>query len=166
QHHAETGTAPVLPQALVKSPRIETILAAAGNTWTPWPLYTVAAPRWYAGNIGLAGDAAHAMVPFQAQGAAMGIEDAAVLAPLLIGEASAQAAFAKFENIRRARVARVARTALTNGRIFHLEWPLSLARNLVIAAQGSRGHIRRLAWLYGHDAQPQTDLKRPKNVPT
>jgi salicylate hydroxylase len=161
RHKAEAGTAPILPRALLKSPRIETILAAAGNSWTPWPLYTVDAPRWHAGNIGLAGDAAHAMVPFQAQGAAMGIEDSAVLAPLLIGESTAEAAFAKFEKIRRARIARVARTALSNGRIFHMDWPLSAARNAVIAAQGSNGHLKRLAWLYGHDAQPPAALNPP-----
>lgn len=158
---AEAGTAPILPRALRKSPRIETILAAAGNTWTPWPLYTVDAPRWHAGNIGLVGDAAHAMVPFQAQGAAMGIEDAAVLAPLLIGEPNAETAFAKFEKIRRARIARVARTALSNGRVFHMEWPWSVARNFVIAAQGSHGHLKRLDWLYGHDAQPPAGLYQP-----
>jgi salicylate hydroxylase len=95
------------------------------------------------------------MVPFQAQGAAMGIEDAATLAPLLITESSAETAFHKYERQRRRRVARVARTSAANGRIFHLPWPLSLARNMVISLQGRRGHLRRLAWIYGHDARPQ-----------
>ena len=163
---AEAGTAPVLPRALIKSPRIGTILAAAGNNWTPWPLYGVDTPHWHKGNIGLVGDAAHAMLPFQAQGAAMGIEDAAVLAPLLVGEPTAEVAFAKFEKIRRARVARVARTAISNGRIFHMEWPMSAARDAVIAAQGSQGHLKRLAWLYGHDAQPPADLNQSRSGPT
>ena len=144
--------APRLPRRL--PPRVAAILAAAGQSWTPWPLYTVDSPAWHQGNIGLIGDAAHAMVPFQAQGAAMGIEDAAVLAPLLIDEPSAEAAFAKFEQIRRPRVEQVAGVSQANGRIFHLRWPLSLGRNLVIAAQGRRGHLKRLAWLYGHDVQP------------
>lgn len=154
--HTETGTAPPVRESLLGSRRIAAILAAAGKGWTPWPLYTVDAPSWHAGNIGLIGDAAHAMVPFQAQGAAMGIEDAAVLAPLLVNEPSAETAFAKFEAIRRARVTRVARTALSNGRIFHLEWPISTARDLVIAAQGGQGHLKRLAWLYGYDANRPT----------
>ena len=152
QQQSEAGTAPLLPRTLFKSRRIATILAAAGQTWTPWPLYTVDAPRWHDGNIGLIGDAAHAMVPFQAQGAAMGIEDAAVLAQRLIDEPDAEMAFAKFEADRRARVARVARTALSNGRIFHMPWPLSVARDLVIAAQGGAGHLSRLDWLYSYDA--------------
>jgi salicylate hydroxylase len=156
QQHTETGSKPLLPWTLFKSRRIATILAAAGQTWTPWPLYTVDAPHWHAGNIGLIGDAAHAMVPFQAQGAAMGIEDAAVLAQLLIDEPDAEMAFAKFEADRRARVARVARTALSNGRIFHMPWPLSIARDLVIAAQGGEGHLQRLDWLYSYDANDRT----------
>ena len=149
----EKGAVPNLPPNIVASPRLASILESASD-WAAWPLYTVNAPRWHSGNIGIAGDAAHAMVPFQAQGAAMGIEDAAVLAPLLIAEASAETAFEKYEKARRYRVARVARTSAANGRIFHLPWPLSVARNAVIGLQGSQGHLRRLAWLYGHDARP------------
>lgn len=152
---AETGTTPNLPRTRRHSARIDVILAAAGQSWTPWPLYTVDAPHWHKGNIGIVGDAAHAMVPFQAQGAAMGIEDAAVLAPLLVNESSAETAFAKYESIRRPRVIRVARTSMSNGTIFHMRWPFSLARNMGIAAQGKRGHLKRLDWLYAHDANPQ-----------
>lgn len=149
QSGAEQGTAPTLPART--GPRIETILKVAGQTWTPWPLYTVDAPAWHNRNIGLIGDAAHAMVPFQAQGAAMGIEDAAVLAPLLIAEKSAESAFAKYEQLRRPRVERVARTSISNGRIFHMPWPFSIARDLVIGAQGSHAHLKRLGWIYGFD---------------
>ena len=146
---------PALPQGQRKSPRLAALLDAAGDSWTPWPLFTVRTPRWYNGNIGLMGDAAHAMVPFQAQGAAMGIEDAAVLAPLLVGEASAQQAFALYQQARLARVTRVAETSASNGSIFHVPWPLSAARDLVIKAQGSSGHLRRLDWLYGYAAHAQ-----------
>ena len=163
QQKSELGTAPNLPQAQIKSPRIATILSAAANSWTPWPLYTVQTPQWHTGSIGIIGDAAHAMVPFQAQGAAMGIEDAAALAPLLIAEKHANTAFAKFEAARQRRVARVANTALSNGRIFHMRWPFSVARNLVIRAEGSQGHLRRLAWLYGYDAQPQQGMNQAGN---
>ncbi|MGV8955640.1 MAG: FAD-dependent monooxygenase [Cypionkella sp.] len=145
-------TQPVLPRSLFRSARIDVILAAAGNSWTPWPLYTVQTPLWHRGNIGLVGDAAHAMVPFQAQGAAMGIEDAAILAPLLIANADAGSAFAQYEALRRPRVERVAKQSLTNGTIYHLPWPASAARDLVIATQGSRAHLKRLDWLYGYDA--------------
>ena len=146
---SDKGDSPALPKAVENWPLLSSLLAAA-HDWTAWPLYTVATPNWHDGNIGILGDAAHAMVPFQAQGAAMGIEDAAVLAPLLISERSAEAAFEKYEKRRQPRTARVARVSAGNGRIFHLPWPLSTARNAVIALQGRRGHLRRLAWLYGH----------------
>jgi salicylate hydroxylase len=74
-----------------------------------------------------------------------------VLAQLLIDEPEAQVSFAKFVAKRRARVARVARTALGNGRIFHMPWPISVGRDLVIAAQGGQGHLQRLGWLYRYD---------------
>lgn len=143
---------PELPRTGLRSARLDVILAAAGASWTPWPLHTVQAPHWHRGNIGLVGDAAHAMVPFQAQGAAMGIEDAAILALLLIGNPDAEAAFSQYEALRRPRVERVAKLSAANGTIFHMQWPLSTARDLVIAAQGSRAHLQRLDWLYGYDA--------------
>jgi salicylate hydroxylase len=67
----------------------------------------------------------------------------------------AETAFQKYYGQRHARVARVAALSATNGRIFHMRWPLSVARNLAIAAQGRRGHLRRLAWLYGYEAQTE-----------
>ena len=153
----DLGNRPALRQ---QSPRVGVLLTAAGDTWTPWPLYTVSTRRWHGGNIGLIGDAAHAMVPFQAQGAAMGIEDAAALAPLLITHPNAEAAFEIYESQRQQRVARVARTSASNGRIFHMRWPFSYARDMVVSLQGPRGHIRRLAWLYGYEA-PAVALPPP-----
>lgn len=133
---------------------LSVILAAAGESWTPWPLYTVATSLWHRGNIGLIGDAAHAMVPFQAQGAAMGIEDAATLAPLLVELAEPEAALARYAAIRQERVGRVARLSASNGRIFHMRWPLSVARDTVMRLQGPRAHLKRLGWIYGYDVAP------------
>lgn len=130
------------------------ILAAAGENWTPWPLYTVTTPVWHRENIGLIGDAAHAMVPFQAQGAAMGIEDAATLGPLLVEHAEPEAAFARYAAVRQSRVNRVAKLSASNGRIFHMRWPLSLARDTVMRLQGPRAHLDRLGWIYGYDVAP------------
>ena len=149
------SSAQPLRQGPVDSPRIAAILGAAGDGWTPWPLFTVQAADWYKGNIGLIGDAAHAMVPFQAQGAAMGIEDAAILAPLLVNTPRAEDALARYQQARQSRVTRVASTSATNGTIFHLPWPLTLARDLAITAQGGEGHMRRLDWLYGYAAHAQ-----------
>ncbi|KKB79821.1 hypothetical protein VW35_04815 [Devosia soli] len=134
---------------------IGVLLAAAGQNWTPWPLYTVETPVWHRGNIGLVGDAAHAMVPFQAQGAAMGIEDAATLGPLLAESDEPESALMRYEAIRRPRVQRVAKLSAANGRIFHMRWPLTLARDTVMRLQGPQGHLKRLGWIYGHNVAPE-----------
>lgn len=136
--------------------RVSAIMDAAGLAWTPWPLFTVDTDHWHKGNIGLIGDAAHAMVPFQAQGAAMGIEDAATLAPLLVKTDSAESAFAHYTATRRPRVRKVAALSANNGRIFHLPWPLSIGRDMVMSRQGSRAHLARLGWIYGHDVDGDT----------
>lgn len=158
-------TLPLLSTQAQKDERVTALLAAGGSNWTAWPLYTVDAPSWHQGNIAITGDAAHAMVPFQAQGAAMGIEDAAVLATQLATASNAETAFRAFESIRRERVSRVARVSALNGRIFHLPWPLSVARDRIIALQGNNSHLRRLGWLYGYDAQlsapARTDIAIP-----
>jgi 6-hydroxynicotinate 3-monooxygenase len=55
-------------------------------------------PRWSEGNVTLLGDACHPMTPYMAQGAAMAIEDAAVLSRCLenVDRAGAADAFSPF----------------------------------------------------------------------
>lgn len=156
---------PTLPHAALRSPAFDAIMEAAQGQWGYWPLATVSADRWHEGGIGLVGDAAHAMVPFQAQGAAMGIEDAAILAPLLMTEPTAESAFARFVSLRRARVNQVARISASNGFAFHLEWPFTAARDAVLKLQGEQGHLKRLAWLYGWDAAPEVQIPSPARAP-
>lgn len=144
---------PVQPTLNKPGARVSKILSAARDQWTPWALNTVHTDVWSRGRIGLIGDAAHAMVPFQAQGAAMGIEDAAVLAPLLVGTDRPETAFSRYAKLRQKRVKAVAALSAQNGRIFHMTWPFSWARNLVLAKQGTRAHLQRLGWIYSYDAE-------------
>jgi 2-polyprenyl-6-methoxyphenol hydroxylase-like FAD-dependent oxidoreductase len=157
------GGAPAATPDLGRQPdaRFAAILAAVGDTWTYWPLATVSADDWHHGGIGLIGDAAHAMLPFQAQGAAMAIEDAAILAPLLMTEPRAEQAFERFVALRRPRVDRVMQVSGRNGAAFHLRWPLSRARDVVLRIEGPEAHLKRLAWLYGYDAAPDIEPKAP-----
>lgn len=154
-------TEPKLPWAALPSPAFETILSLARGSWGYWVCNTVDAPAWSDGGVGVIGDAAHAMLPFQAQGAAMAIEDAAILAPLLMTEPDAASALQRYETMRRARVERVRKVTNSNGFAFHLEWPFSLGRNAVLTAEGPRGHLRRLDWLYGFDAAPEPAVPPP-----
>ena len=73
-------------------------------------------PRWCEGNVTLLGDACHPMTPYMAQGAAMAIEDAAVLSRCRDGadRDGAAAAFRRFEATRKPRTSRVQLSSRTN----------------------------------------------------
>ncbi len=101
--------------------------------------------------VALVGDAAHPMRPYMAQGAAMALEDAAVLARCVSQRPSdTRAAFEQYAQIRWARNARVQRKAALNGLIFHLPAPMSWARN---AALRIRPQLMDVPWLFGHRAR-------------
>jgi 6-hydroxynicotinate 3-monooxygenase len=72
--------------------------------------------RWAERNVTLLGDACHPMTPYMAQGAAMAIEDGAVLSRCLEGvdRDGVANAFRRFEATRRDRTARVQQTSRTN----------------------------------------------------
>jgi len=72
--------------------------------------------RWADRNVTLLGDACHPMTPYMAQGAAMAIEDAAVLSRCLDGidRAGVADAFRRFEASRVERTARVQQTSRAN----------------------------------------------------
>ncbi|MGA7328944.1 MAG: FAD-dependent monooxygenase [Rhodomicrobium sp.] len=73
-------------------------------------------PRWAEGNVTLLGDACHPMTPYMAQGAAMAIEDAAVLARCLEGidRSGVPDALRCFEATRKPRTSRVQLSSRTN----------------------------------------------------
>ena len=130
------------------------MIVGAVDDWRKWALFTIPdGGEWTAGAIALLGDAAHAMLPFAAQGAGMAIEDAAVLARCLgerIGESTAgiPAALKNYAQLRRSRVARVQRAARQSGRIYHLRGPAAYARDLAIKAMGARRMLARQDWIY------------------
>jgi len=72
--------------------------------------------HWGEGNVTLLGDACHPMTPYMAQGAAMAIEDAAVLSRCLEGvdRDGVEAAFRRFEATRKPRTSRVQLSSRTN----------------------------------------------------
>jgi len=77
-------------------------------------------PRWSRGRVVLLGDAAHAPLPHQGQGAGMAIEDAYLLGALLAkgGLADPGPVFAAFENLRRRRAWLVQAYSRAAGRSF------------------------------------------------
>jgi salicylate hydroxylase len=130
------------------------MMLSAVDEWRKWALFTVSdGGDWSEGPIALLGDAAHAMLPFAAQGAGMAIEDAAVLAKCL-GQSQEEAgptiaaAMQRYARLRRARVTRVQRAARRQGRIYHLSGPMAFARDLVIKAMGPERMLARQDWIY------------------
>jgi salicylate hydroxylase len=130
------------------------MIIGAVDDWRKWALFTVPERgEWTSGPIGLLGDAAHAMLPFAAQGAGMAIEDAAVLAKVMSEgtmETAAQvtAALKRYARLRRTRVTRVQRAARKQGQIYHYAGALALARDLAIKAMGPRRVLARQDWIY------------------
>jgi salicylate hydroxylase len=117
--------------------------------WQKWALFDRAPslPR-RAGPVTLIGDAAHPMLPFLAQGGAMAIEDAAVLAQSLAREAEPARALRRYEDLREHRVARVQKEARANSWRYHLAGPLGAARNAVLGMMGGEKLLARYDWLY------------------
>ena len=135
-------------------PATARMLIGAVDEWRRWALFTLPdIGEWSDGAVALLGDAAHAMLPFAAQGAGMAIEDAAVLAKCLSESAGDNiagipAALKRYGRLRRARVLRVQRAARQQGRIYHLTGPLALARDLAIKAMGPERMLARQDWIY------------------
>ena len=132
--------------------RLHRLIESATDT-KRWALYDRAPlERWSDGRIGLLGDAAHAMLPFFAQGAAQAVEDAAVLADCL-GNAdptSTAQALQRYEEIRRPRATRV--QLMSRGRELqnHLpDGPEQRQRDIDFA---SSDPLRQSAWLYGQES--------------
>ena len=111
---------------------------------------------WSEGRAVLIGDAAHPMPPFQAQGAAMGIEDAFALAAC-IGPHSEDvvAALKHFVVLRRDRTARMLKSSRFNQKLFHLsEGPAQLGIHALLRAAHTLvpGFVRsRQDWIYKYD---------------
>jgi salicylate hydroxylase len=139
-------------------PRLRQLIGSATHT-KRWAIFDrEPLDQWTAGRISLLGDAAHAMLPFFAQGAAQAVEDAAVLAGCLAGasRASLPAALQRYEQLRRPRAGQVQRMSRGREVQNHLDdGPVQQARD---AALASAEPLRQSAWLYGHDVE--ADLAR------
>lgn len=120
-----------------------------------WPLYEVADGPWHNdGKTILIGDAAHAMTPFAAQGAAMAIEDGYELAQACAQRAAGEpgSALAGFVAARRARVTRTRSRGAFNQFAYHARGPVRFGRDLVLSLKPPESLAADLDWLYGYRA--------------
>jgi len=130
------------PQALA--------VISAPEAWLKWALYDRRPLlSWSQGPVALLGDAAHPMQPYLAQGAAMAIEDAAVVAQCLAQRPDDPAAALRtYSTTRRVRAWKVQRLAARNGARYHLTGLPAVLRNAAMRALGGRWLLRHYDWLY------------------
>lgn len=134
------------------------IILAQASHCAPWPLpVRPVLKRFHHANIVAVGDAAHAMPPFMAQGAAMAIEDAAILARLISDNplGPIAPALVRFTDLRLARVKRVSAQSWSNRRLFHAQGRDRAWQRLKLTVASQLPAVHRLApldWLYGYKA--------------
>jgi len=140
---------------------------ALPDRWLKWALYDVPPlGHWSEGPVTLLGDAAHPMLPFLAQGAAMAIEDAAVLADCMGRHPDdIPSAMRRYERARKGRTAKVQRAARSNGRTYHMGAAEAMLRNTFLRLAGGKSLRRRYNWLYDWRTAPPGSATRPNVLP-
>ena len=130
----------------------------APDAWLKWALYETEPLGSFAqGAAALLGDAAHAMLPFLAQGAAMAIEDAAVAAQCLARMPDDPgSAWESYSAIRRSRTRKVQRLAARNGKRYHRAAAAAMLRDTAMRLLGSERLLQNYDWLY--DWRPPAGL--------
>ena len=125
--------------------------------------------RWTDGRIALLGDAAHPMLPFMAQGAAMAIEDAWTIAAALSPKeknsapAAISTALKAYERMRHSRVRAVQEASRANAVFFHPREPIGEIMTygaIWLADKIAPEAIRaRTDWIYGYDVTRLPDSR-------
>jgi salicylate hydroxylase len=149
-------------------PTVQRLLDEVDSTFITGMYHRDPIEHWSTGRITLLGDAAHAMVPYLAQGACQAIEDAWVLASCLSnhGPAGVEAALLEFERRRQPRTKRIqagarfvvdwahepdpARVQQRNGRLKGLSridplgeasWSFAWGHDVLAAAKAPAGEV-------------------------
>jgi salicylate hydroxylase len=134
-----------------------------------WPLMTVpTSPRWLSasGRLLILGDAAHGMLPYMSQGAAMAVEDGAALAEALAfvaTPAQLPRALEVWQKVRVQRSSQMQQASAINGLLWHFgDGPEQEARDESMRAEVVGEEIVESAnqwsdpiaadWAYGYDA--------------
>ena len=117
-----------------------------------WALYDRSPmARWSQGRVTLLGDACHPTLPFMAQGAAMAIEDGAVLAGVLAQDREGDGIpdqLQRYESLRKPRTARIQSGSRRNAKLFHMSGVPAWFRDRAVAK--APGNVMR--WLFEYDA--------------
>ncbi len=122
------------------------------ESWLTWALFDRPPSKYFTRDrVALVGDAAHPMLPFLAQGGAMGIEDAeAIVSAINECNEDFVIAFRLYENRRKTRVARMQRSARQNGKIYHASGLTAFLRDQKLLRTSPEKLLRRFDWIYSY----------------
>lgn len=138
-------------------PAVTEMVGAVEEDSNWWALHDFAPlERWSRGRVVLLGDAAHAMLPHQGQGANQAIEDAVTLAHCLAGVTAAdvQTAITRYERLRRGRTRNVQRYSRLAAERLHVpDGAAATQRDTELTRLATQ-----LAWIHQYDAQEHTPL--------
>jgi 3-hydroxybenzoate 6-monooxygenase len=127
-------------------------LLELGDEWRRWVLCDRSpVDRWVHGRVALLGDAAHPMLQYAAQGAAMALEDAVLLGDLLAGSGGDLASkLLEYNELRRARTARAQLVSREMGtQLYHPAGPAAKQRNAMLSGFSVDDLYDKVGWLHG-----------------
>jgi 3-hydroxybenzoate 6-monooxygenase len=124
------------------------------ETWRMWVLCDREPVKaWSKGRVVLMGDAAHPMLQYLAQGAAMAVEDAVRIADEVERKPDdLPAAFAAYQQARYLRTGRVQIMARVYGEFYHARGVTAELRDTMLGARTPEQAYDGMAWLYGEAA--------------
>jgi 3-hydroxybenzoate 6-monooxygenase len=109
--------------------------------------------RWSEGPVTLLGDAAHLMLQYLAQGAAMALEDAVCLAAAAdAADGDFAAAFQRYEALRVVRASRVQISSRLFGLVYHADGVARRVRNDIYQGRTPERYYDALDWLFAAPA--------------
>jgi 3-hydroxybenzoate 6-monooxygenase len=124
------------------------------ETWRMWVLCDREPVKaWSNGRVVLMGDAAHPMLQYLAQGAAMAVEDAVRIADEVERQpGDLPAAFEAYQQARYLRTGRVQIMARVYGEFYHARGVTAELRDTMLGARTPEQAYDGMAWLYGEAA--------------
>jgi 2-polyprenyl-6-methoxyphenol hydroxylase-like FAD-dependent oxidoreductase len=105
--------------------------------------------RWSEGPVTLLGDAAHLMLQYLAQGAAMAMEDGVCLAAAAdAADGDFTAAFRRYQELRLVRASRVQISSRLFGLVYHADGVARRVRNDIYQGRPAERYYDALDWLF------------------
>ncbi|KRE38936.1 fumarate reductase [Janibacter sp. Soil728] len=142
--------------------RVAAMLSKAGDDCSVWAMYHRRRdPVWRDGQVALLGDACHAMLPYQAQGASQAMEDAAVLAEELgsVSRDDIESALSRYVSRRSKHAGMVQDASLRNKDFYHLpDGPEQEERDLKLASFNGESDVS-YHWLWSGSPLNNADME-------